>query len=595
MRSDCWAALQSILVGALILAGSGCGGGGSGSQGNSQGAPTTPINPSSIDFSPYLSQPDKVYVEVPSNWDGEEDPVDPELIAFFSEPFQSDNDQLRESVFVYKTNRLDTRPEGLSRINIISTRATTVDGFAAVEEIYDAELEEAEELDLRFMQISFRLEGTTYGLLYVAERSQFPRNTDITRFMASRSRFGLTLIAGTETDSDVSDPGRPGIASDGQKFLVVSCRESDAFPYPTTLVGRLVRADRTVGSEFVIEDRMGFASTSCANSSYEAAFDGTQYWVTYIEVPNPDIYIAAKRISIEGTVLDSVPIAVSPVNSTSKNDPTIGFDGTRLLVVWAVPGAATSEVHGAFISTVGVVTPSFAIAADLNVAYSRDGVSVTPQLSYGDGQYMVIWGPEFFRDTQRPAMPIYGQLVRTDGSLVLPQAIEVRSDDGVGNPRYPQVAFDGEKFLVAWIEGELHPNIINDGSFSVNARKVSTSGELENGPSSSPGTLIAQPLLVAGSQSEVPKEFLKVRYYLGSYEFYWASANYIPESGIYGLRVDSSLSEIAAPKPVIAARSALLSPDYRFEFSEPNVASSGNRSLLVWPTREGVVEGWFEP
>ena len=67
----------------------------------------------------------------------------------------------------------------------------------------------------------------------------------------------------------------------------------------------------------------------------ELAFDGTNYLVVWQDSPGSFPTIYGARVSPDGTVLDPSRIAISPVTQDWETTPSVAFDGTTFMVVWA--------------------------------------------------------------------------------------------------------------------------------------------------------------------------------------------------------------------------------------------------------------------
>ena len=611
-----WTSIRAYIYISYILLLTACGGGGGSDGGASSILVST--NPSTITFATYLNVQKRVSIAYPESWvknshfNNQEIPdhwvksnhfSDAEILMAFFEASEGANDQYLENVLLIKAGSLDeVSISSLRDIQVASSQQINVAGFSGQEDIFD-DIYVEEELDLRFMLISFEYHEEAYALLYSAERSVFEKNTEIVREMANTMKLGQVIISDLDLNSDLSRPGKPAIANDGTDFLVVSCRGTEKQPYSTELVGRIVKSDRSMMEEFSIHSMVDIENVDCT-STHNVIFDGNNYLVTYL-VHNR---VVGKRISTTGDLLDSKAIDISQNPNRSRAfEPTMAFDGGRSFVVWfefrdynGYEASDKYEIKGAFIDTSGSVTSSFSIEKDLKSTYPNSNTfSYTPQVAYGNGQFMVVWSPYFFQDVRVAPVPIYGQQLDLSGNLLLPKAVEVRSDTGL-NPRYVQIISNDSGYLIGWIEGELDSNVISAGSFNIYARKVSTLGELENGNSFETGIEIAPSLLVKGAidRREVPKDFLSLSFHDGNYLFLWTSVSSYPEMGVYGVKVSENLSNISEPVSIVGTNADTIYDELNLSKpTQANISFSDDRSLVVWPSRDeveyGAVEGWF--
>lgn len=591
----------------FLLASCGGGGGGGGttgtdSAGSSQGnsnTSSTPINPVSITYSNYLNPISLITMKYPQTWSRHFDSSQPELVIELRSPPSETQSSYLDVVVLYKqslTNLSAGGEDDGSSLTMVSERTLNVAGVPAFEFIADTV---DGDQSIRLVFFDFVINDDLYTLAYANTRSEFARKIDIIRYMASTISVGQNIISGTSTFTDWESPGKPAIASDGQNFLVVSCRRMNRTSNPTTpesLMGRLVRADRSMGPEFVI-DSVNF---NCVNR-HEVVFDGINYLVIYkgVVLSTSASPILARRISRSGVFVDSEPIRVSPPSSTVY-EPAAVFDGTRTLVVWHRYGNINNAVAGAFINTNGTITSDFTIADNLEAIYpDPNGVSISPHVAYSNNQFMVIWSRYFGFNPHFPRnYPIYGQLIDLAGNRLLPQPLEIRSDPGT-MPRYTQITSDGTDYLVTWIEGVLSNSFNGGGNHTVYARKISQSGNLLNGAASQTGVMIAPPIRVTGTGlgstiEEAVKNYLDVSFSDGNYLFLWQSPLH-DQAGMHSVKASKDLSIITAPSPVVGIYKDVsrIGNIPSFTYTQPNIAYSNNQSLVVWPSRTGFVEGWF--
>jgi hypothetical protein len=580
----------------LLLALASCGGGGGGNSKEDKKLPVTAIDPSTINFIPHLSFEEKVSLIFPESWKKQNSigAGSPQVLAAFSEYLEGPSDKYRENILLLKEEVMEeVREPGVSNIQEISTKKIEIAGFLGQETIFDADVEGTGDVELRFMEIIFEFNGSNYGLLYTGERDAFERNIDIARHMASSVNVGQVVFDNLETSSDLSNPGKPAVASHGTGFLVVSCRKSEVYPYPSELIGKIVNNDRTMSPEFLIHTDIDAGSNDCRDTRYSAIFDGANYLVTYISNQR----VLGKRVTPAGSVIDSSPIDISQNTSTSVHMPDLVFDGTRSLAVWSELGLHQSLLKGAFIDQSGGVTATFIIKDDVSDMFLDQSYKVYyPHIAYGDNQFMVIWSIFYFEDTRRElGIPIFGQLLDLNGNTLLPEPIQIRADSG-GNPRYPQIASDGTNYLIGWIEGLLETNTIRAGSFTVYARQVNSVGELVDSIASDTGIEISPPVLVSDSLleevPEVPKGFLDLSFYDGSYLFLWSAANLDSESGVYGAKVSQNLESISSAVPISGLKGDTFWRDFAIP-TQANTSNSDTKSFILWPSRSGVMEGWF--
>jgi hypothetical protein len=136
-----------------------------------------------------------------------------------------------------------------------------------------------------------------------------------------------------------------------------------------------------------------------------------------------------------GVAADLTPPRLLPefdLGAIGWSEPSIAFDGTRYLVVWENGGS----VHGAFVSAAGAVLgSSFPIVGDArNPAVASDGTN-----------FLVAWEDSV---PLRPAR-LYAMLLGPDGAPLSAAPTRVYGDPESGR-FHPRIVFDGTDFFVVW-------------------------------------------------------------------------------------------------------------------------------------------------
>ncbi|MGI9204078.1 MAG: hypothetical protein ACR2Q3_08715 [Woeseiaceae bacterium] len=580
--------LLSLPVLVLVITSCG-GGGGSGGSGGSGGGGVTSIDPSTVNFTTQYFPSGKAIAPLPSGWE-QLLFSDPEIISSFTEPAEGVNDQFRENIVIARvaTGGVAT-PDGISNIQQVSAQTRIIDGITAQETIFDADVAGVP-IDLRFMEITLPQDGFVFGLLYSAERSQFSRNVEIARYVADNMRVGRIAMSGFTLDSNLEDPGKTPIATDGNSFLIVSCRQSPDFPYPAELIGQLIGADREkIGGEILIQAGVDTGNTGCRFTRPEITFDGSNYLVTYMGPENGLRQILGRRISPAGSLLDNAPFNISNSSDTAQFAPAAVYTGSAHMVVWNDDDlAGTKRLLGALVSPDGSVSAPFTVFDDLSALYPQQ-VNAFVYRSYvalALDRVMVAIEPRFAFDVRQPERPIYAQILDLNGIVQLPSPLLVREDNG-DNPRYVQVTSDSQSFLVTWVEGLLETNTISSGSFGIYGRQVGTDGQLINGDASSPGLEIQ-------SEGNLPIEELNTSFIDGRYSLLWSSTSFGTNYGIYENTVSSDLASITSAAPVAGTRDVTVNNSMPRE-STPDIAATIDTTLYVWSSRSGTIDVWRRP
>lgn len=591
-----------------------CGGGGSGG-GDTTSTPAAPstdagtnssgdtpvitaIDPGSIDFAPYFSPDSKMLLEAPEDWewdyDGNSDIVE---VYFIGNSLESGE---RLPPLIYYGHVTDSGDDisddgssDSSDFVFVSSTYVFVDGIAAVQTTLDSIYQSGsgEEIELRTVVTSFDFNDGNYGIVYVAPKDYSPKYMDIYDYVLDHADVGLVVFDDLTEHGKVS---RPSIASDGQNFLVVSCRYIGFVDQE--VVGKIFDGEGSISSEFLIEDEY---SSFCGQSPVSITFDGINYLVAYVGEAGD---IQVRRISPAGDFVDEAPINISAdtgmPDETYSSFPSIASDGNRSLVVWYEDSYHPSfddEIRARFISTSGVLSDPVTLDNSSHIYRPQ------PRVTYGSNHYFVAWNP-FYNFASGGYfgvdMTIRGQLVDLSGNLVLAEPLAIRSDLG-DTPRYVEVASDGTDFLVAWIEGLARTDDREFGSYSIFAKRINTLGLSMDGAADNPGVEIVPPYN-QDTFRQITKDHLDLIYDHGSYLFSWSvlyNRNYAYKGslndymGVYGARASTDLAAIGEPLPIAGNNGQSYVSDLKDPAGSIS-ASTEDLSVVVWVSKDGVMEAW---
>lgn len=588
---------QIILILCILILTAACGGGGGSSGGsvgssnpvttpvtnpnpNTQNTKTypqaTPIDPASVIYANHLDGSELIRFYYPINWGIKDSPEDPEVRAvmeyvkadpIFPEPYIS---------VVFKANIhgdiFDDEIEG----SLVSSIQTKMAGYEGTEEIYDTVIDG---LNLRILQLIFRVDEFFYGIQYATIPELFNAYANVVRYMAKSMAVGQVIFDGLRRQF----PSKPVIATDGNNFLVVSCKETIAFSKKYRLLTRLIHADGTLGTELQIDQTPSQVNrASCADMSYEVVFDGTNYQLYYQGEDASWHNIYLRRISANGTLIDTVPINLSSnASPVQAQRPTAVFGGNKTLVVWSERpndfSHGDDRIRGKLVNPNGSFSATFSIATDQDIVYGNnlsDDAHLIPKVAYGNNQFMAIWGPPVNIDAFYEHK-IYGQLINSSGNLLLSAPVLIVTDTGPANPHQAQITSDGDKYLVAWR--------VMVGA--INSRLISSAGALLNGNASSVGKQIVSPLT-----SDFNLTFNK-----GKYQFFWSSLS-IPSRfspPISTVEVSSDLLTISAPRRIVGVRTDTFNAQSNANILPDIAYTADNAYIVSFSDARERIEGWY--
>jgi hypothetical protein len=259
--------------------------------------------------------------------------------------------------------------------------------------------------------------------------------------------------------------GKPAVAGDGSKFLVVWRAENQH------VRGARVAHDGTLldpsGIDILVSpETSGFPTVG---------FDGTNFVVFFSHVPagQSTWELYAVRVAPDGTVLDPSGVRLTTGASLKEYRVlSVAFDGTNFLVPWR---SAASDVYVSRVSS----TPAN-LDGPTGVLVSGNHVSWYPAVAFDGTNFLVTW-----HDGRAAPYDIYGARVTKAGVVFEPGGFLIASSPG--NIDHQGVAFDGTNYLVVW--RDLRPNPLPDAAY-VYGTRVTPAGVILDDP----------PILVADDQ-----------------------------------------------------------------------------------------------
>ncbi|UCG43968.1 MAG: hypothetical protein JSU73_04985 [candidate division WOR-3 bacterium] len=263
---------------------------------------------------------------------------------------------------------------------------------------------------------------------------------------------------------------RPAVAYDGTNYLAVwadrrGTDTSDIFAARITSAGRLL-------------DPNGFAvSTAAGFQGYPAVtFDGANYLVVWTDMRSGGADIYGARVTPDGAVVDTAGLALVATDA-EQADPAVVFDGANVLLAWAdTRDDILGDIYGARVTSEGIVLDSagFVISAETNWQGS-------PGIAPGRDEALVVWHDRRVGND----VDVYGSRITRAGEVLEPSGIAISAI--ANNQWFPQVAFDGTNYLVAWVDAAAHCNIFG-GRVGTDGRLLDphgfpiSSGEYEASP-----------------------------------------------------------------------------------------------------------------
>jgi MYXO-CTERM domain-containing protein len=235
----------------------------------------------------------------------------------------------------------------------------------------------------------------------------------------------LTRIMPLDTSGDPQR--RPAVCSDGNTWLVVWDDRALAARTAEILGVRIDSSGAVLDAPpLVIE-----ATADAFRLEAVCAWTAPNWLVAY----NSEQSIRGKLVPPSGQ-----PSAAPFEISSNGRLPAIASDGAQFMVTWQTYSSSAvlnpSTIRAARVSNMGAVLDPSGI--DVCTA----GPVTEATIAFGQGQFLVGWNSND---------DIYARRVTADGG-VLDSATGFAVSAGLPAHRHPRVAFDGQRFVIAWSE-----------------------------------------------------------------------------------------------------------------------------------------------
>jgi hypothetical protein len=332
----------------------------------------------------------------------------------------------------------------------------------------------------------------------------------------------------------------PAVASDGSGWLALSV----ATQLSDVVRGSRVLANGTLatGSPFVL------SRSANLQRNVAVAFDGTQYLVVWEDLRggdfNPRLYAA--RVAPDGVVKDPAGIALCTTNSR-QTLPSVTFDGSQFLVVWADDRNAGKALFGTRVSADGTVRDP----AGFLVASEYSDISSQPVASNGTESLVVYsWSAAGYFT--------YAVRVSQAGATL---GAPVRLSTSSSTARNASVAWTGSEYLAVWQDSRPPAQ-----GWELYGTRVSATGV--------PVDTVNLPIALALADQTEPR----LSCHAGACLVLWQDArNGSASPALYATRVraDGTVSDASGVRLVPSANSQ----------TEPAVTFNGAAYLAAWHER----------
>lgn len=402
----------------------------------------------------------------------------------------------------------------------------------------------------------------------------------------------LTITTATTNEFFV---GKSALATDGAKYLLVSCRELGSSP---GIFGVFI-SGTTAGKPFLIAsgDCSSLGGTSENSISQPSVvFDGTNYLVVFVK----GAIIRGMRVSQSGEVLDGAtgfPISTGILFSISSTSPALAFDGSNYLVVWKkyipIDGIGTRNIYGATVTPAGQVSAEIPISIEqytfLDLGFAFD--IGAPAIAFDGSNYLVAWnkirsgsGTSAYSSLFAVYNDISVSRITTQGTVLDSSGILFATSGPFSQSPSTEnikVAFDGTNYLTVWRKSLTIG--FDPPSAEIRGARISPDGTLLDGPASAEGFGINTTVL---GKSEPAVAFDGSNYLVA-----WVVGAYSnsPPAGMFGARVspDGQIIEGLSTATGIS----LSDPPTYDRIISPVINSNGSNVLLTWRELTNTIPG----
>ncbi len=159
--------------------------------------------------------------------------------------------------------------------------------------------------------------------------------------------------------------------------------------------------------------------------------------VAWIDERSGDPEIYATRVNSDGERPDVMffPVATGP---GARTDPGVAWGNGTFLLTWVNRQDAKWNLEAARMTADGTLLDS-----DPILVVSADAAIEAPRAAFGSEDFLVAWS-----DARGGSSDIIGSRVSLDGEVLDPDGLLLA--EGEGDQRTPFLAFDGDRYLLAW-------------------------------------------------------------------------------------------------------------------------------------------------
>lgn len=230
----------------------------------------------------------------------------------------------------------------------------------------------------------------------------------------------------------------PSVASDGTDYFAVWHDARDSTNTQYDIYGARITADGIL----LDTNSVAIFVDTAQQTDPSIVSDGTDYFIVWEDWRAQVLAIMGARVDSLANVLDPNGISISGMPSMMEWYPSLAFNGTDYLVVWADDrNGIDPDIYGARVNQSGILLDT------LNIPISvTNGMKWMPCVTTDGNNFLVAWDD----DRDFPSGDVYGSRVSATGSVLDPVGLNITTC-AVFHVE-PGVAYCGENFLAAWAD-----------------------------------------------------------------------------------------------------------------------------------------------
>jgi len=266
-------------------------------------------------------------------------------------------------------------------------------------------------------------------------------------------RYGLGIwrdAAGRETIVDPLFDGRDIVL----RVPAAVLREA---AYPAVL-------DPTVSTEFEIDVPI-YPPVTLSQTQPTVASTGEMYlvaWRDYRLASTRGYDIFATRVSAAGAVLDPSGLNLTNIGA-AQYEPTATSNGTTFLVAWTDMQFGTTSITAKRLNEDGDILDT----GTGIIVFAGGGTQGHPAAASDGRNYFVTW-----EDDRQSAYDVLGTRINAAGTVLDEDGFRLTNQSAI--QRYGDVEFDGENYLIVWMDARNYPTT----KFDIYGTRVTTGGAI---------------------------------------------------------------------------------------------------------------------